>query len=255
MSWLRARLSHFTEFLQSHSEGLLLFFVLGLGGTSIALGATSLRRSVAAPFLPQTSGQQVDLTAAGGPTDEQLKRQDTDGDGLSDYDELNVYHTSPYLADSDSDGIPDGVEVKNGTDPNCPQGKTCSVDAVVPPAATSTAPVIPSGPVDVSSGAPSVADLRSLLKQTGLTDAQVNALSDDQVKSLYTAAMAQGDTSSATSATPPTSSAPAATTPLTAAQVREVLLKSGIPEDKIKNVPDDVLLKTYQETISGTNKK
>ena len=42
---------------------------------------------------------------------------DTDGDGLSDGDEVNKYHTNPLLADTDGDGIPDGIEIANGTDP------------------------------------------------------------------------------------------------------------------------------------------
>jgi hypothetical protein len=42
---------------------------------------------------------------------------DTDGDGLSDGDEVNKYHTSPLLADTDGDGIPDGVEIQTGTNP------------------------------------------------------------------------------------------------------------------------------------------
>ena len=43
---------------------------------------------------------------------------DRDGDGLSSWDEVNVYHTDPGLADSDGDGISDGDEVLLGTDPN-----------------------------------------------------------------------------------------------------------------------------------------
>ena len=39
---------------------------------------------------------------------------DTDGDGISDADELNVYGTSPTLVDSDGDTIPDGVEAYGG---------------------------------------------------------------------------------------------------------------------------------------------
>ncbi|HEX3743971.1 MAG TPA: Ig-like domain-containing protein [Bryobacteraceae bacterium] len=46
---------------------------------------------------------------------------DTDGDGLSDGDEVNKYHTSPLLGDTDGDGIPDGVEIQTGTDPLNPQ--------------------------------------------------------------------------------------------------------------------------------------
>jgi DNA-binding beta-propeller fold protein YncE len=46
--------------------------------------------------------------------------QDTDSDGLSDGDEVNIYGTNPLLADTDGDGYDDGVEVAAGTDPNDP---------------------------------------------------------------------------------------------------------------------------------------
>ena len=46
------------------------------------------------------------------------KVADTDGDGLSDGDEVNKYHTNPLKADSDGDGLSDGDEVmKYQTDP------------------------------------------------------------------------------------------------------------------------------------------
>ncbi len=50
---------------------------------------------------------------------------DSDGDGLSDYDELYIYQTSPYLEDSDSDGLSDFEEVSQGSNPNCPVGENC----------------------------------------------------------------------------------------------------------------------------------
>jgi hypothetical protein len=46
---------------------------------------------------------------------------DTDGDGLSDGDEVHVYHTNPLLWDTDGDGISDGVEVRTGSDPLDPR--------------------------------------------------------------------------------------------------------------------------------------
>ena len=46
-----------------------------------------------------------------------LAVSDRDGDGLSSWDEVNVYHTDPGLADSDGDGLLDGEEVLNETDP------------------------------------------------------------------------------------------------------------------------------------------
>lgn len=43
---------------------------------------------------------------------------DSDGDGLSDWDEVNIYGTDPYNPDTDGDGLSDGDEVlKYGTDP------------------------------------------------------------------------------------------------------------------------------------------
>jgi hypothetical protein len=46
-----------------------------------------------------------------------FKNADTDGDGVSDGDEVNTYGTDPLVADSDSDGLLDGEEVTAGTDP------------------------------------------------------------------------------------------------------------------------------------------
>ncbi len=42
---------------------------------------------------------------------------DTDGDGLSDYQEMFVYRTDPLKQDTDGDGISDAAEVTAGTDP------------------------------------------------------------------------------------------------------------------------------------------
>jgi F5/8 type C domain/Bacterial TSP3 repeat len=46
-----------------------------------------------------------------------LSKIDTDGDGLSDWDEITVYKTDPNRADTDGDGVKDGAEVKQKTDP------------------------------------------------------------------------------------------------------------------------------------------
>ncbi len=43
--------------------------------------------------------------------------RDTDGDGLSDGDEVHLYHTNPLLYDTDGDGIGDGLEVQTGSNP------------------------------------------------------------------------------------------------------------------------------------------
>ncbi|MDA3840462.1 MAG: hypothetical protein PF572_05195 [Patescibacteria group bacterium] len=55
---------------------------------------------------------------------------DSDGDGLTDWEEENLYDTSPYLEDSDSDGVSDSEEVNNGTNPTCKEGETCLGDVL-----------------------------------------------------------------------------------------------------------------------------
>ena len=58
------------------------------------------------------------LSWAGYPLDgEYSETADSDGDGISDFDEIFTYDTDPWLADSDGDGVHDGDEVDDGTDP------------------------------------------------------------------------------------------------------------------------------------------
>lgn len=42
------------------------------------------------------------------PDNSTLKNQDSDGDGLNDYEELYIYHTDPFDSDTDNDGESDG---------------------------------------------------------------------------------------------------------------------------------------------------
>jgi len=43
---------------------------------------------------------------------------DSDNDGISDYDEVNIYNTNPFSADTDNDGFTDGAEILSGFNPN-----------------------------------------------------------------------------------------------------------------------------------------
>ena len=110
------------ELPQRHRAGawvVLLVGVIGLG-----LGIIQWRGSFEKVFAKRDDSFKT-------PTEleaqrlEEMKTKDTDADGLNDYDESRVYHTSPYLADSDSDGVDDKTELENGDDPNCPVGKEC----------------------------------------------------------------------------------------------------------------------------------
>jgi hypothetical protein len=53
---------------------------------------------------------------------------DTDNDGLTDYEEKEVYHTDWLNPDTDQDGVNDGPEVVNGFSPLQPKLKNILVD-------------------------------------------------------------------------------------------------------------------------------
>lgn len=91
---------------------------------AIGLGFLQIRNTMYAPFalnnkVPYVVKDDID-------TNEALMYRDTDKDGLNDFDELYVYITSPYLADTDSDGIDDKTEIEKGSNPICAEGQTCS---------------------------------------------------------------------------------------------------------------------------------
>src|SRR5713226_7405609 len=71
--------------------------------------------------------------------------RDTDGDGLTDGDEVNLYHTNPLLADTDGDRIPDGVEVRTGTDPLNPNSydlRAATASSIITPSSFVLTPSI-----------------------------------------------------------------------------------------------------------------
>lgn len=110
--------------LTSHQKLSLGIFVV-VGSAGLLLLPFLLMREISLPF--QRTGAVTFKTAEEAEREaaDALRRRDDDGDGLNNYDEQFVFRTSPYIADSDSDGIDDGTEVAQDSDPNCPKGKTC----------------------------------------------------------------------------------------------------------------------------------
>lgn len=82
-----------------------------------------------AVLFKQAEEKKAEKSLAAGGEDDRSK--DSDKDGLSDWDELNLYKTSPYLEDSDGDGLFDKAEIDAGGDPNCPLGKDCASGAIL----------------------------------------------------------------------------------------------------------------------------
>lgn len=116
---------------------LLAFAILAIG-----LGVLQIRNNIYKRFalnkeINASIKDQVNTIDA-------LRFRDTDKDGLSDFDELYVYGTSPYLPDTDGDGIPDGKEIQTKTNPLCAEGTDCGqmlqATAVLATSTVSTTP-------------------------------------------------------------------------------------------------------------------
>ena len=59
-----------------------------------------------------------------------ILKLDTDGDLLSDFDEVKIYETDPLNMDTDGDGYKDGEEVSKGYNPKGP-GKLLNFDEAI----------------------------------------------------------------------------------------------------------------------------
>jgi hypothetical protein len=53
--------------------------------------------------------------------------EDTDKDGISNYDEVHIYKTDPFVVDTDNDGFSDGAEVMGGFNPLDPKAEAVVV--------------------------------------------------------------------------------------------------------------------------------
>ncbi|HSE34714.1 MAG TPA: Ig-like domain-containing protein, partial [Candidatus Paceibacterota bacterium] len=74
---------------------------------------------------------------------------DSDGDGITDYDEINLYGADPRDADTDNDGIRDGDEIMAGTNP-----------AAMPTVAATGTPVMATGSSQTTLAMPSPEEIR-----------------------------------------------------------------------------------------------
>ncbi len=188
----------------------------------VVLWVVQLRKNITDPLYAGVNPNATQENLAQTNADAELRAKDTDADGLNDWDELNLYNTSPYLADSDSDQTPDKAEVQAGTDPNCPAGQQCTtiteiandqpneldslltggITTTVTPATGTTPTTTPSTSSGLTaqekealrqiigtSNDPQA--LRNFLLQGGADEAYVNGLSDEDLRRVLNELLAQ----------------------------------------------------------------
>jgi len=208
------------------------------------------------------------------------RNKDTDGDGLTDFDEEYVYSTSPYLADSDSDGFSDKEEIDSGNDPNCPSGKTCGL-AEVPASSGEAAAgelLVNSGILGQAGGTgtesmqtllagqATAAEVRAALRQSGVSEDVLGKIDDKTLMEVYaeslkeTAASGTGQNLNVNAVpeipsvnlnfnTNSSAGADSTVVGFTPAEVRQILRDAGIDEATLRGIDDVTLMKVFKEAI------
>ncbi len=150
--------------------GFVLLLIFGI--LAVGLGLLQIRNRVYGPFAYKPL---LDSQLSPSVTDPvlRLKYIDTDHDGLTDYDEIYVYHTSPYLWSTASDNMSDKEKIAKNLNPLCAaNNQNCTAGAQYPGSEgvlSSTAS--PSSTIiDMGSPLANVATAQDIINQTVATN-------------------------------------------------------------------------------------
>ena len=186
------RPSFFQSLPKLQRNSFIFLSVLSLAVLILWIWQLNFRLS--SPFrVPGEANVVLDEEAAA--FEKLLLNNDTDGDGLTDYEENSLYNTSAYLADTDGDGLSDRVEIEQGSDPLCAPGQACNNSDVI---------VINDDPAvsnlnteeeivgindnmlqDMMTGQANAQQLRVLLLESGADAQMLEQLSDDDLLAAY----------------------------------------------------------------------
>jgi len=195
----------------------------------------------------------------------QSQNQDTDQDGLTDFQEEYVYHTSAYLADTDSDGFADKQEIDAGSNPldpnSTPLNKTKTEGNLQQTFDNLQQNQSTSGIVEMTP-----AEIRDLLVDKGLfTRDAVDKIDDKMLLEVYnetkqqTGINPENFTQNNTSSISPS----AAQNPvqslgsisdleqLTPAQIKQLLLDNGVAADTLNQVDDQTLKAIFLQAVQN----
>lgn len=201
---------------QKIAAGILAIFAVAV----IGMWFVQFKKSIISP-LRQNTGTQNTVSSQNENSDEALKNKDTDGDGFSDWDELNLYKTSPYLEDSDSDGFLDKEEILNGKDPNCPAGRDCfSVEGVNADASANQ------GSANANNANN---ELLNQLNQLNANQGQGTTNQSDGDAAIQNILGGGGD----------------------ATTLRQMLLSAGMDKAMLDKISDEDLMRSYGEVLKG----
>ncbi len=251
------------EFGEPRKEALtlgarLLFVIVAVVGIgSLVWGIWRFNTSIKTPFLAKkgnTVANENDISKL-----VNLQNQDTDEDGLSDYDEVYVYKTSVYLKDTDSDGYEDKTEINSNHDPNCPAGQNCGL----PESSAGSGTTASTGDAiadQLLSGSMTPNQVRALLLESGsMSQADLDKIDDQTLMEVFQEAVAEGLTDSGT--TTNTNQTNTNSTPtdeevneylknLSTEEIRKLLAEQGMTQEELNEIDDQTLIQLWQELLA-----
>jgi len=218
--------------------------VLIIGVSALFYGGYSIAQQVITPFTaPVPTG--IDLSELAPKTEEEeleaLKLADSDQDTLSDYDEIHIYNTSPYIRDTDSDGFSDAQEIAEGSDPTCPPGGDCFGIRLVTPE-TKISDLFPQfSDSTISLKEKTLTEFRQIILDQGFDEEKLKEVSDEELLVILEETLKFQDEESSNETT--------GISDVDLNEVRLFLIELGVPEDEVyslSNVEVEQILATFE---------
>lgn len=235
-------------------EKIVLIILIFLGFGTLILGFLEIKKNLKEPFIVTSTGETSTLSLKEREELEkleslmELKNKDSDQDNLSDYDELYLFNTSPYLEDSDSDGFRDKEEIDSGNDPNCPKGKSCGY-------------ISPNKSENQTTGSGNTETQSSENNPFGLVSGDNNLIELlNQLSQTQTQIQNQNPTTSTNQNLTPAQEAANKEAlkqlqeafsggKIPAESLREILREAGMSEEELNKLSDEMLLATFKKTL------
>ncbi len=231
--------------MTSKTDTRLIIFLIIIGFSAVFLSYFQFKGTIYSPF------KQVPIEELELPDQAEvfaiLSEQDTDGDGLSDFDERFVYKTSVYVFDSDSDSFSDKEEVDAQSDPLNPE----STPYHTPPSAseeTISESVLSPVKPDNQEEKISIQEIRDLLiNQAGLSQEIVDKLDDKTLESLYNET--KQETGIDLKQLQALDDQQRQFSDLDVSQIRQFLIEQGADKDMLDSVDDKTLESMFLQSL------
>lgn len=260
-------------------EKIIVGSFMGIGLAILILGTAqfysrknlTLDDVVGAPIGSVTGrtveGNSLLIGSTQGSGQENLQIIDTDKDGLTDYEELNTYGTSPYLEDTDSDGVHDKAEIELGENPTCPKGKTCGfagdTQTATSQGTASTSQInLNLGPLsqqvtsldtleqNLIDGSLDPEGLRNLLRENGAPEEALQQVTDEQLQELYTSALSQAQEGGFLNEQGGVNTFGGFEN-LSVQEIRELMAEGGLDAESLSQLSDEEVIEIYNQALQS----